>query len=409
VGTSKLARSNAQLNVVRYADEFIVTGMSKEVLEFKVLPAVRQFMAARGLELSDEKTRITNITDGFDFLGQNVRKYDGKLLIKPAKKSVKSLLDKVREITKGNASVSKAIPRQKFLEWSANLQPCLIAREACSAAHYWARKLRALSHEVRLIAPQFVAPYRKGGKHVKNDRLDAEAICEAAGRPHMRFMPVKTADQQNLLVVHRMRSGFVGQRTVLVNRLRGELVEFGVFLPQGIDAFRAHFVAALENGSSELNGVARTALLHGWDHIQALDRQIAWCDAQIAAHVKNDSNAQRAMAVIGIGALTASAAVATVGDARLFRNGRQFAAWLGNVPKQASSGGKTRLGRITKQGNTYLRTLLFQGARSAVMSADPRNDRLSRWIVQLQARVVLVSNAGGRRQQARADPVGHSG
>jgi transposase len=182
-----------------------------------------------------------------------------------------------------------------------------------------------------------------------------------------------------------------------------------VFLPQGIDAFRAHFVAALENGSSELNGVARTALLHGWDHIQALDRQIAWCDAQIAAHVKNDSNAQRAMAVIGIGALTASAAVATVGDARLFRNGRQFAAWLGNVPKQASSGGKTRLGRITKQGNTYLRTLLFQGARSAVMSADPRNDRLSRWIVQLQARVVLVSNAGGRRQQARADPVGHSG
>jgi transposase len=265
--------------------------------------------------------------------------------------------------------VRKAISRQKFLEWFANLEPCLVAMEACSAAHYWARKLRALGHEVRLIAPQFAAPYRKGGRHVKNDRLDAEAICEAAGRPHMRFVAVKTADQQNVLVVHRMSSGFVEERTALVNRLRGELVEFGVFLPQGIDAFRAHFVEALEDGATELNGVARTALLQGWDHIQALDRQITWCDAQIATQVKHDSNAQRVMAVIGIGPLTASAAVATVGDARLFKNGRQFAAWLGNVPRQASSGGKTRLGRITKQGNTYLRTLLFQGARSAVMSA----------------------------------------
>ncbi|EIM95310.1 transposase [Paraburkholderia hospita] len=302
----------------------------------------------------------------------------------------------------GRVVIRKAISRQKFLEWFANLAPCLVAMEACSAAHYWARKLSALGHEVRLIAPQFAAPYRKGGKHVKNDRLDAEAICEAAGRPHMRFVPVKTADQQNVLVVHRMRSGFVEERTALINRLRGELVEFGVFLPQGIDAFRAHFVTALENGSNELNGVARTALLQGWNHIQALDRQITWCDAQIAAQVKHDNNAQRAMAVIGIGPLTASAAVATVGDARLFKNGRQFAAWLGTVPKQASSGGKTRLGRITKQGNTYLRTLLFQGARSAVASAHRRNDRLSRWIVQLQARVgwyrtlVAVANKHAR-------------
>jgi transposase len=171
------------------------------------------------------------------------------------------------------------------------------------------------------------------------------------------------------------------------NRLHGELVEFGVFLPQGIDAFRAHFVEALEDGATELNGIARTALLRGWEHLQALDQQIAWCDAQVATHVKHDNNAQRVMAVIGIGPLTASAAVATVGDAHLFKNGRQFADWLGTVPKQASSGGKTRLGRVTKQGNTYLRTLLFQGARSAVTSAHRRTDRLSRWIVQLQARV----------------------
>jgi transposase len=298
--------------------------------------------------------------------------------------------------------VRKAISRQKFLEWFANLAPCLVALEACSAAHYWARKLRALGHEVRLIAPQFAAPYRKGGKHVKNDARDAEAICEAASRPHMRFVPVKTPDQQNVLVLHRMRDGFVEERTALVNRLRGELVEFGVFLPKGIDALRARFINALEDGASELNGAARTALLRGWEHWQALDVEIAAFDAQIVAQVKQDSDAQRLMAVVGIGPLTASAATATVGDARQFKNGRQFAAWLGAVPKQASSGGKTRLGRITKQGNTYLRTLLFQGARSAVTSAHRRDDRLSRWIVQLQARIgwsrtcVAVANKHAR-------------
>jgi transposase len=289
----------------------------------------------------------------------------------------------------GRVVLKKSISRHKFLDYFANLPSCLVAMEACSASHYWARKLRALGHEARLIAPQFAAPYRKGGKPVKNDARDAEAVCEAAGRPQMRFVPVKTADQQNTLVVHRMRTGFVEERTALVNRLRAELVEFGVFLPQGIDALRAHFLDALEDGATELNGTARTALLRGWEHWQALDREIAWFDGQIAAQVKHDPNAQRVMAIVGIGPLTASAAIATVGDARQFRNGRQMAAWLGAVPKQASSGGKTRLGHITKQGNTYLRTLLFQGARTAVTTAHRRDDRLSRWIVQLRARVGL--------------------
>ncbi|HKR43786.1 MAG TPA: IS110 family transposase [Paraburkholderia sp.] len=302
----------------------------------------------------------------------------------------------------GRVAIRKTIPRPRFLEWFANLEPCLVAMEACGSAHYWARKLRALGHEVRLIAPQFAAAYRKGGKHVKNDRLDAEAICEAASRPHMRFVAVKTADQQNVLVLHRMRTGFVEERTALINRLRGELAEFGMFIPQGIDAFRARFPDTLEDGTTELNGVARTALRAGWDHIQAFDQQIAWCDSQIAAHARHDSDAQRLMAIVGVGPLTASAAVATVGDARLFSNGRQFAAWLGSVPKQKSSGGKTRLGHITKQGNAYLRTLLFQGARSALTSAHRRTDRLSRWIVQLRARagwyrtLVAVANKHAR-------------
>lgn len=285
--------------------------------------------------------------------------------------------------------VKKAIARSKFLGWFANLPPCLVAMEACSAAHYWARGLRALGHEVRLIAPQFVAPYRKGGKHVKNDALDAEAICEAASRPQMRFVTIKTPEQQSVLVLHRMRNGFIEERTALVNRLRGLLGEFGGFLPQGIDVLRARFVEALEDASNEMNGLARTALMRGLQHWHALDQEIAWLDAQVAAHAKADNEAQRLMAIVGVGPLTASAAIATVGDARQFKNGRQFAGWLGAVPKQASSGGKTRLGHITKQGNDYLRTLLFQGARSAVMTAPRRNDRLSRWIVQLQARVGL--------------------
>ena len=283
--------------------------------------------------------------------------------------------------------VRKAITRERFVDWFANLEPCLVAMEACTAAHFWARKLRSLGHDVRLIPPQFVAPYRKGGVHVKNDAVDAEAICEAASRPHMRFVPIKSPAQQSVLMLHRMRTGFVEERTALINRMRGLLAEFGVFLPQGIDSLRKQFVERVEDGSNELAGPARQALMHGWTQWQALDEQIAWLERQITEHAAHDPQAQRCMAVCGVGRLTASAAVATVVDARQFKNGRQMAAWLGIVPKQNSSGGKSRLGRITKQGDAYLRTLLFQGARSAVLTARRRNDRLSRWIVQLQARV----------------------
>jgi transposase len=302
----------------------------------------------------------------------------------------------------GRVVVRKALARERFVSWFANLEPCLVAMEACGAAHYWARKLRALGHDVRLIPPQFVAPYRKGGVHVKNDALDAEATCEAASRPHMRFVPVKSPAQQSVLVLHRMRTGYVEERTALVNRLRGLLAEFGVFVPQGIGQLRKHFVDRIEDGNNELAGPARQALMRGWAQWQALDEEIAWFDRQIAEHANHDSQAQRCMDVCGVGRLTASAAVATVVDARQFKNGRQLAAWLGLVPRQKSSGGKQRLGRITKQGDDYLRTLLFQGARSAVVTAHRRHDRLSRWIVQLQARVgyyktlVAVANKHAR-------------
>ena len=287
----------------------------------------------------------------------------------------------------GHVVTRKAISRANFLNWFTNIPPCLVAMEACSAAHYWARKLCSLGHDVRLIPPQFVAPYRKGGSRMKNDALDAEAVCEAASRPQMRFVPVKSPAQQSVLVLHRLRTGYVEERTALVNRLRGLLSEFGVFLPQGIDRLHAHFMESLDDGTNELTGTAREALMRGWAQWQALDQEIAWFDRQIVTHARQDPQAKRCMDMCGVGPLTASATVATIVDARQFKNGRQMAAWLGTVPRQKSSGGKQRLGRITKQGNQYLRMLLFLGARAALHTAPRRNDRLSRWIVQLQARV----------------------
>lgn len=161
----------------------------------------------------------------------------------------------------GRVVTRKAISREHFVSWFARLEPCLVAMEACNTAHYWVRRPRALGHEVRLIPPQFATPYRKGGTQVKNDALDAEAICEAASRPHMRFVPIKSSAQQSVLVLHRMRTGFVEERTALVNRMRGLLGEFGVFVPQGIEQLRKHFIERIEDGTGELDGPARQAAL----------------------------------------------------------------------------------------------------------------------------------------------------
>jgi transposase len=287
----------------------------------------------------------------------------------------------------GNVVIRKSISRDRFAAWFANLAPCHVAMEACSSSNYWARTLHSLGHDVVLIAPQFVTPYRKGGKQVKNDALDAEAICEAASRPHMRFVPIKTPAQQSVMVIHRMRTGFVEERTALTSRLRALLGEFGVFIPQGIEVFRTKFAEALEDASNALNGLARTALLKGWEHWQALSEQIASLEEQIALHANQDNQARQLLAIVGVGPITASATLGTIVDARQFKNGRQMAAWIGLVPKQASSGGKSRLGHITKKGNDYLRTLLVQGARTAITTAARRHDRLSRWIVEIRARL----------------------
>jgi transposase len=288
----------------------------------------------------------------------------------------------------GRVMSAKALTRDKFVAWCVQLPPgCLIAMEACSGGHHWARKLQAMGLDARLIAGHFVGAYRMQGKRGKNDANDAAAICEAAGRPHMRFVPIKTLEQQAQLAVHRLREGYKEERTACINRIRGLLTEFGLVFPQSADALRLALPQALEDASNELPGVARLALQRAQLQWVELDGHIAWCDERIAAHVRSDAQAQAALQLCGIGPVTASALAASVGDFKQFKTAAQFGAWLGLVPSQNSSGGKASLGGITKRGDEYLRTLLVQGAKSAVMTAHKRSDRISQWLVQLTARV----------------------
>ena len=307
----------------------------------------------------------------------------------------------------GRVVLAKSFVPERFYVWCAALPAlCPVAMEACGGAHHVARRLRLMGLDARLVAGHFVTPYRMAGKRGKNDANDAAAICEAAGRPHMRFVPVKAAEQQGQLAVHRVREGFKQERSALINRIRGLLAEFGLVFPKGPEALRAVLADVLEDASNELPGVARLALQRAQLHWIDIELQISWCDERIACHVRSDERARKAATLHGIGPLTASAVVASVGEFGQFANARQFGAWLGLVPSQNSTGGKARLGRITKRGDDYLRTLLIQGAKSAVMSAHKRRDRISQWLVQLKERagwqkaVVALTNKNARIQWA---------
>ena len=303
----------------------------------------------------------------------------------------------------GHVIVARAMSRAKFPVCYAQLPPgCIIAMEACSGAHHWARRLLAMGLQPKLVAPHFVTPYRMEGKSGKNDATDAAAICEAASRPQMRFVPVKSIPQQGVLCVHRLREAYKEERTGCINRIRGLLSEFGLVFAKGPSALREELPALLEDAGNELPGIARISLDRALAHWRALDAEINWCDAQIAGHARRDPQAQQLTRILGVGPTSASALVAAVGDFRQFTRASQFAAWLGLVPRQNSSGGKASLGGITKRGEDYLRTLLIQGARSVVASAVKRSDAVSRWIVQLQRRVgwqktlVAVANKNAR-------------
>jgi transposase len=281
------------------------------------------------------------------------------------------------------ALVRPSVARGKLLELVASLPPCLIGMEACSGAHHWARLFVAHGHTVRLMAPKFVVPYRLSGKSGKNDAADAAAICEAVTRPNMRFVPAKSIEQQSQLLVHRARQGFVQQRTATLNRIRGLLTEFGVVLPLKAATVRREAMRQLE----DLPGWSNTVIGDLLSEVSRLDERIAQYDRHIDLIAKSSQAATQLMQLPGVGPTTATALVAMIGRGQEFKCGRQLAAWLGLVPGQYSSGGKQRLGRITKAGDPYLRMLLILGARSVLQCAKDRNDAISRWAAQLQARV----------------------
>jgi transposase len=288
----------------------------------------------------------------------------------------------------GRRVTARAIKRDHFLAWCAQLPPgCLVAMEACSGAHHWARRLRGMGLDARLIAANFVSPYRMEGKSGKNDMTDAAAVCEAASRPTMRYVPVKAAEQQGVMSLHRVREGLKEERTACINRIRGVLAEFGLVLGKSPKALRARLADVIEDASNELTPLARLVVQRAFEHWRELDEHLHWCDRQVGQHVRSSPAAKRAAKLTGIGELGASALTASVGEFKQFKTGHQFGAWLGLVPRQNSSGGQAVLGRITKRGDDYLRTLLIQGAKAAVMSAPKRDDPISRWLVQLSARV----------------------
>ncbi|MCW8177617.1 IS110 family RNA-guided transposase [Verminephrobacter aporrectodeae] len=283
---------------------------------------------------------------------------------------------------RGKAVLRKQLKRDQVAPFFANLPPCLIGIEACASAHHWARKLQALGHTVRLMAPQFVKPYVKSNK---NDAADAEAICEAVSRPSMRFVPVKNVEQQAVLSLHRVRQGFVKARTAQGNQIRGLLGEYGLVVPQGIAYIAQRVPALIEDAQNELPGSFRLLIQRLLEHLKVLQQQVDEIEAQIKAWHRASEASQRLEKVPGIGPLTATALVASVGDAKNFDNGRQFAAWLGVVPRQHSSGGKPTLLGMSKRGDAYLRTMLIHGARSVIYRATQRADAGS-WLVKLTTR-----------------------
>lgn len=304
----------------------------------------------------------------------------------------------------GRVAERRELKRDGLMNWLSRLpRGSLVGMEACGSAHHWARRMVDLGLEPRIMPAQFVEPYRKS-RSMKNDRNDAEAIALAVRDSMMRFVAVKTMEQQARLARHRVREGWKEERTALMNRLRGLLAEFGVIYPRSSSALRRGLAEAAHDerlplAVRELAGWAREDLAH-------LDQRIAASDRAIGLACRGDEAAQRLQSLMGVGPTTADAVIATVGDARTFRNGRQFAAWIGIVPRQHSSGGKARLGSITRRGDAYLRTLLIQGAKSVLKGALRRSpdkaSRLERWAVELNARVgyhktlVAIANKNAR-------------
>jgi transposase len=283
----------------------------------------------------------------------------------------------------GKVILRRRMQRKTIVAVAAKLSPCIIAMEACCGAHHLGRVLAAQGHTIRLMSPEYVRPYVKAQK---NDDRDAEAIAEAATRPTMRFVALKSEEQLDMQTLHRVRDRAVGERTSLMNQLRAVLLERGVIVPQGRAKLRLRVTELLRRGGGELSSRIQLLIEDMLTRWLALDERIAAFDAEFAAEAKRDEAARRLTSIPGIGALNATALVAAVGDAETFARGRNLAAWLGLVPRQATTGGKPRLLGITKRGSKYLRKMLIQGARAALPTLSRSNTRLGQWLRSLLAR-----------------------
>lgn len=277
----------------------------------------------------------------------------------------------------------KQLRRHQMLNFFRNLPPCLIGMEACSSSHYWARELQKLGHTVKLMAPQFVKPYVKSNK---NDANDAEAICEAVSRPNMRFVAIKTIEQQDIQAMHRIRTELVHQRTAKVNQIRGFLAEYGIIIEKSVDKLRKALPLLLEDAENGLSFDFR-ALLEGLQQdLVTLNNRVIELDKKIQLLASSHSNAKRLQQIPGIGPITATALICAIGDGKQFKCGRDLAAWIGLTPRQHSSGGKECLLGISKRGDSYLRTLLIHGARAVLKVAAKKDDPRSLWLQNLCSR-----------------------
>lgn len=278
---------------------------------------------------------------------------------------------------RGKAIVRKKLRRSELMAFIANLPACLIGVEACGGANYWVRQFERHGHTVKMMPPQYVKPYVKTNK---NDFNDAEAICEAVQRPNMHFVPKKSVEQQDIQMLHRIRQRLIASRTQIINEARGLLCEYGVTIPKGVAQFHKKIVDVLADESNELTHSARVEMQELFCELNDVNQRVQRLDEKISDVYKKNEVCRRLSEVPGVGPLTATAIIAAVGDASVFKNGRQMSAWLGLVPRQDSTGGKTTLRGISKRGDVYLRKLLINGGRAIVARSDNKGDKFSQWI-----------------------------
>jgi transposase len=299
----------------------------------------------------------------------------------------------------GRRVLTRRLPRAQLLPFVATLPPCLIGIEACASAFHWARQFQARGHTVRIISPQFVKPFIRGNK---NDGNDAEAICEAVQRPHMRFVPLKSIEQQDVQSLHRARQRLVNHRTALISQMRGLLLDRGIVFAQSATQARRRIPLIINEPTSDLSPVVRDILRTLLGLLRELDARVKVFDQEIARVFQASPVCQRLARIEGVGPKTATAIVAAVGDGREFKNGRHMAAWLGLVPRHRASGDRITIGHISKRGDQHLRTLLVHGARAVVRTAGHKTDSKSQWVMALVARrgltraIVALANKNAR-------------